>query len=123
MPINWIKIGDRKVLNLDYRLLKDDEMTSQARQGVEILSQEKDNSVWAIVNYDKTSVSTKMFTTIIAIVGDVFNKKCNAVVFVGITGLKKVMFNMFSKMYPMNLKLRASEEEAIEYFKMYSEQS
>lgn len=113
MAIDIIKIENREVFNIDYRELSDNAMIAQAEQVAELL--EPRDKFLAVINFDNTIVSTKTFTKIISVTGSIFNAKNDCVVFVGITGIKKIMFNIFMRMYHVNAHLSDSEDQALDY--------
>ncbi len=119
MPVSWIKVDDKEVMNIDYRSLSDEEITIMAKEVAPMLHEQEDGKLLAIVNFDKTDISIKMYSTITTLTGDVFNQKHERAVFVGMSGIKKIMFNTYTRMFKTNLRIRDSEQEAIQYFEEY----
>lgn len=99
MPYSWITIEDKPVLNVDYRNLTSEEIVALVKDVNEVTDSQSGKLLF-IINVEGVSFTTKMFTELMSEnIGHIFSKKHEYAVFIGVTGLKKVMFNMFMKMY------------------------
>ena len=125
MPHNLFTIEGNKVLYVDYRGLSSKGIIELSRKVDNIILEQTKDLIF-IINVTDVNFTTKIFAQLMAEkIGELFSKNHKYVVFIGITGMKKIMLNVFSKMYEINAHHKTSEEEAINFIKenIYTEQA
>ncbi len=119
MPHLWKLIDGASVLYVDYRNLSSKEIIDLARE-VDNITRSHEDSLMYIVNVEGVTFTTKMFIQIMSEkIGEVFSRKHECIVCLGVSGVKKLMFNTFTRMYKIKTKLLMKDEEAIGFLKEY----
>ena len=115
MAAKWIKHKGKLILYQDYKDLKEDEMLETLDQ-TEKLMVESPSLVLTLSNVENAAVTTSFMERSKVLGKTVFDKKVEKAAVVGITGLKQIFYNVYTKISGTHkVKACSSEIEALDW--------
>ncbi|MGL1889296.1 MAG: hypothetical protein OCD76_22470 [Reichenbachiella sp.] len=122
MSISYIELEGQKIMYADYSGCPETDQQIDLLDKVAVEITAFNPPIPLLVSYDGVSGGVKYMTKLKEYGNTVFKKhmKCSAVL--GITGLKKILFNGYSRATgAKNIAAFSSREEALEWIKNYQE--
>jgi hypothetical protein len=112
MEVKWIDHGGKRILYVDFQEAKTEEdMLNAIYSEVDILKKEKDKQL-LLVNIRNVFMTEKANKELRRLSKEVIGPKTTKTALVGITGVKKVIFNAIVKLSGENGRMFDTEEDA-----------
>ena len=112
--IKWIEHKGKRILSLDYSGLPIEELTPFQDELYKVIIKEELNSIIYLTNVSTFKFSMKTLNQFNQL-ANVTKKYEKGVAIYGATGLIKVMYDGFAKLYGKPIKACNSREEALEW--------
>ena len=119
MAIHWIKHSNKKILYVDYTNFEAKEILPQMRTAADICLSES-NKVLFLANFTGIDLGTTLERTEIlrecySLGNNIFNSETDKSAVIGMSGVKKLFFNLYLRFSNHKIELFETKEEALEY--------
>jgi hypothetical protein len=114
MSVSWKEYKGFKILYIDYRGMGEDEGIKNIESQAEFMKTLPD-PVLVLGNYEGTYATGRFLDRAKELGKEIIERKTRKGALVGITGVKKLLLNIYNLASGGNLKACDSEEQALEY--------
>ena len=119
MAVDWIKYREQKVLFVDYANFKAEEVLPQMRKAAELCNMSS-RKVLLLANFEnvdlgKVSQRNEILQEAYQLGLNVFNEKTEKSAIIGMSGIKKMFYNLYVRFSKHEIKLFDSKQAALDY--------